>query len=330
MEDWYYGYRRYALSISYRMLGTMEDAEDIIQDCFIELQQKPREEIQNPKSYIAKMTVNRCLNLLNSARKQRETYVGEWLPEPLPGSGGDISFSYAGSAAASLPHSELSHGSTPVAPEAVAEQKDMISYAFLVLLERLNPLERAIFILREAFRYSYKEIAEMLGKTESNCRQVYSRARKNLPAGGLLPENHYAFPPGEDLDRRQLLERFTKAFMAHDTRSLLALLAEQPVFISDGGDSVHTVLRPMKGRKGVLALLSSPRIFSTLRKAEAVCLPVNGELQLIFREQDQVSAVLCLALSQDQTQIQSLYLIVSPQKLKRISNFLSGEQQRNK
>ncbi|GGA33826.1 sigma-70 family RNA polymerase sigma factor [Paenibacillus physcomitrellae] len=351
VEDWYQGYRRYALSIAYRMLGTVEDAEDVVQDCFAELQQKPGTDILNPKSYVAKMTVNRCLNLLNTARRQRETYIGEWLPEPLPGSGPGagsgsrpVSPGYAGAAAASLHHSALSDGSSPEGPEDAAEQKDMISYAFLVLLERLNPLERAIFILREAFRYSYKEIAEMLGKTESNCRQIYSRARKSLSAGGFHPEDQYALPPGEDLDRRHLLERFTEAFLAHDTETLLALLAEQPVFISDGGGSVHTVLRPMKGRKGVLALLSSPRIFRALREAEVFFLPINGELHLVFRERErdqdpdrdphqdqhqdrhldngQVSAVLCLALSQDQKQIQNLYLIVNPQKLKRISHFL--------
>ncbi|WP_336886756.1 sigma-70 family RNA polymerase sigma factor [Paenibacillus xylanexedens] len=150
----YIRYKKYAFSIAYRMLGSVVEAEDIVQDCFAGIQSTSAQDIRNPKSYIARLVVNRSLNLLNSARNQRESYVGEWLPEPI----GD-------SVEANM-------------PEETMEKKELISYAYLVMLERLSPMERAVFVLREAFRYDYAEIADWLGKTESNCRQIFSRARR--------------------------------------------------------------------------------------------------------------------------------------------------------
>ncbi|WKL02568.1 sigma-70 family RNA polymerase sigma factor [Paenibacillus amylolyticus] len=135
----------------------MVEAEDIVQDCFAGIQSMSVQDIRNPKSYIARLIVNRSLNLLNSARNQRESYVGEWLPEPM----GDREVGNM--------------------PEETMQKKEMISYAYLVMLERLSPMERAVFVLREAFQYDYSEIADWLGKTESNCRQIFSRARRNLP-----------------------------------------------------------------------------------------------------------------------------------------------------
>lgn len=325
LEEWYHSYRRYALSIAYRMLGSMADAEDVVQDCFVELHRKPGNEVRKAKSYIAKMTVNRCLNLLGSAGRTRETYVGEWLPEPVPGPGPvhAVHVRLAREQASGLERAGLFQGNGPAAPEDALERKDMISYAFLVMLERLNPLERAVFVLREGFGYDYKEIAGMLGKTESNCRQLYSRSRRTLAADGPYTEENYALPGEENASRRQLLERFTNAFLAYDAQALLELLAEQPEFISDGGGFVHTVLRPMKGLKGVLAILTSRRILTTLREAKSSLLVLNGELQVVFRDKDtgKVGAILCPALDKD-GKVQSLYLIVNPHKLELVSAFL--------
>ncbi|MFB5676515.1 sigma-70 family RNA polymerase sigma factor [Paenibacillus terreus] len=300
MEEWYREYRDYAFAIAYRMLGTAADAEDVVQDCFAALQQTPPEEVHNSKAYITRITVNRCLNLLHSARKQRETYVGEWLPEPV--------------------------GSTAPTdqPEEWAERKSMVSYAFLVLLERLKPLERAVFVLREAFQYEYKEIAELLGLTDSNCRQLYSRSRKRLaqaaPSDGdnRSADDDVQLPPMTPADtpaRKRMLERFTAAFMSHDVPSMLELLAEQPVFVSDGGGIVHTVMRPMTVRKGVLALLTSRRVLNRLREAEISTAMLNGEEQLVFRHEGQVAAALCLEFTAEGKHIQGVYLMVNPQKL---------------
>lgn len=283
----YIRYKNYAFSIAYRMLGSVVEAEDIVQDCFAGLQSKPAQDIRNPKSYIARLVVNRSLNLLNSARNQRESYVGEWLPEPM----GDRE---AGNM-----------------PEETLQKKEMISYAYLVMLERLSPTERAVFVLREAFRYDYSEIADWLGKTESNCRQIFSRARRNLPD---------KLPPIEQSDadmmaKRELLNRFTTAFLRYDVSAMLELLADQPVFTADGGGVVHTVMRTMDVHKGVLALLTSRRVLVQLREREWVPMWINGELQLALMKEGRLSEVLCLKLDPSGERIEGVYLVVNPDKL---------------
>ncbi|MGW8958575.1 sigma-70 family RNA polymerase sigma factor [Paenibacillus sp. NPDC055715] len=291
LEELYRKYRKYSFAIAYRMLGTVTDAEDVVQDCFVELKKKPLDDLQNPKAYVAKMTMNRCLNLLNSARKQRETYVGQWLPEPL-GESADI-------------------------PADWLERKDMISYAFLVLLEQLKPMERAVFVLREAFQYDYKEISELLGKTESNCRQLFSRSRRILAS----EEFALADPVSSNImspSRIKVLERFTAAFLAYDVSAMLELLAEQPVFVADGGGNVHTVMRPMVVRKGVLALLTSRRVLTVLRERELVRTVINGEVQLAFLKEGTVREVLCINLAADGEHIQDFYLMINPDKLGHI------------
>ncbi|ALP36291.1 RNA polymerase subunit sigma [Paenibacillus sp. IHB B 3084] len=291
LEELYQRYRKYSFAIAYRMLGTVTDAEDVVQDCFVELKKKPLNDLQNPKAYVAKMTMNRCLNLLNSARKQRETYVGQWLPEPL-GESADL-------------------------PADWLERKDMISYAFLVLLEQLKPMERAVFVLREAFQYDYKEIAELLGKTESNCRQLFSRSRRLLAS----EESAHADPVSSNImspSRIKVLERFTAAFLAYDVSAMLELLAEQPVFVADGGGNVHTVMRPMVVRKGVLALLTSRRVLTVLRERELVRTVINGEVQLVFLKEGTVREVLCISLAPDGEHIQDFYLMINPDKLGHI------------
>lgn len=285
----YIRYKAYAFSIAYRMLGSVVEAEDVVQDCFAGLQSRSDEVIRNPKSYIAKLVVNRSLNLLNSARNQREHYVGEWLPEPI--------------------------GEAVDLPEQTYEQKEMISYAYMVLLERLTPLERAVFVLREAFQYEYREIADWLGKTESNCRQIFSRARRNLP--DQLPDKVQTTT--DDANREKLLARFTTAFLAYDVTAMLDLLSEQPVFTADGGGRVHTVMRTMKVHKGVLALLTSRRVLTRLREREWVPTMINGEVQVALMNNGEISEVICLQSDLSGQRIEAVYLVVNPDKLKTIS-----------
>lgn len=285
----YLRYRAYAFSIAYRMLGSVVEAEDVVQDCFAGLQSKSDEVIRNPKSYIAKLVVNRCLNLLNSARNQREHYVGEWLPEPI--------------------------GEAVDLPEQTYEQKEMISYAYMVLLERLTPVERAVFVLREAFQYEYREIADWLGKTESNCRQIFSRARRNLP--DQLPDKDQTIL--DYATKEKLLARFTTAFLAYDVKAMLDLLSEQPVFTADGGGRVHTVMRTMKVHKGVLALLTSRRVLTRLREREWVPTIINGEVQVALMNNGEVSEVICLQSDLSGQRIDGVYLVVNPDKLRTIA-----------
>ncbi|MGG4129470.1 sigma-70 family RNA polymerase sigma factor [Paenibacillus illinoisensis] len=285
----YIRYKAYAFSIAYRMLGSVVEAEDVVQDCFAGLHSKSDEVIRNPKSYIAKLVVNRSLNLLNSARNQREHYVGEWLPEPI--------------------------GEAVDLPEQTYEQKEMISYAYMVLLERLTPVERAVFVLREAFQYEYREIADWLGKTESNCRQIFSRARRNLP--DQLPDKVQTTT--DDATKEKLLARFTIAFLAYDVTAMLDLLSEQPVFTADGGGRVHTVMRTMKVHKGVLALLTSRRVLTRLREREWLPTIINGEVQVALLNNGEVSEVICLQSDLSGQRIEAVYLVVNPDKLKTIA-----------
>lgn len=281
----YTRYKSYAFAIAYRMLGSVVEAEDIVQDCFTGLQSQPSTVIHNPKSYIAKLVVNRSLNVLNSARNQRENYIGEWLPEPL---------------------SDRETGL-----EMAVEQKEMISYAYLVMLECLSPTERAVFVLREAFQYDYQTIADWLGKSESNCRQIFSRAKRNLP------DNISSVAQAQTSNKvqEQMLERFTTAFLNYDVKAMMKMLAEEPVFTSDGGGRVHTVMRSMKVYKGVLALLTSRKVLTRLRSRQWVPTPINGELQLALLDDGQVTEVLCLELDSSGERIQGVYLMVNPEKL---------------
>ncbi|NUU63135.1 sigma-70 family RNA polymerase sigma factor [Paenibacillus agri] len=289
MEELYLTYKGYAFSIAYRMLGVVADAEDVVQDCFAELQRKDRSEIRNMKAYVAKGITNRCLNFLNSPRNKREAYEGEWLPEPV---------------------AEIYDG-----PEATAERKDTLSYAFLVLLERLTPTERAVFILREVFQYEYEDIAEMVDKSETNCRKIFSRAKRNLqpvPAGERTE-------PVIKHSREALMKRFIDAFDSYDINGMLELLGDHPVLISDGGGQVHTVLRPMIGRKGVAALLSSRRVLNRLRELEASFASVNGESHIIYRQHGEIVGVLCLELTRSGDRIQGVYLMLDPDKLSHVN-----------
>ncbi|OWA35681.1 RNA polymerase subunit sigma [Saccharibacillus sp. O16] len=295
LEEWYARYKRYAFAIAYRMLGSAEAAEDAMQDCFAELGRRGTQDIDNGKAYIARMITHACLNTLNSARSRRETYIGEWLPEPISGDDGD--------------------------PEVIAERHDMLNYAYLVLLDRLSPAERAVFVLREAFQYDYAAIAEMTGRSEAGCRQIYSRVKRSLQAEPAVSgsTSRAAVQRGEA--RAGLLRRFAAAFDAYDVGVMLELLAEQPVFTADGGGrELRTVARPMTGRKGVLALLTSRRLFAKLREWQASVEPVNGELQLVFRQDGEVRAVLCLLAEEGPggPRIRQLYLMLADDKLGRI------------
>lgn len=296
VETLYAQYRKYAFAIAYRMLGSAEGAEDAVQDCFAELHRRQPQDVDNMKAYIARMITNACINTLNSARNRKETYIGEWLPEPISGEEND--------------------------PEAVAQQRDMLSYAYMVLLDRLSPGERAVFVLREAFQYDYAAIAQMTGRTEAGCRQIYSRVKRSMEAEPAVNAAPSRRTEQSRESRANLLRRFTDAFSAYDISGMIDLLTEQPVFTADGGgQELRTVVRPMIGRKGVLALLTSRRIFVHLREWTPSFAQIGGELQLVFRQGDQVKATLCFLIEEsanDDPRIRELYLMLADDKLTRI------------
>lgn len=282
-ETLYRTYRAYGLSIAYRMLGTYADAEDIVQDVFAELAAKEPAEIQNMKSYIAKSVTNRSLNLLRSAKKKREEYIGEWLPEPIAAS------------------SEL--------PELAAEQKDTLSYAYLLMLERLSPMERAVFLLREVFEYDYGQIADMTGKTEANCRKIFSRAKRQVK-GSELPE-----APPDNEQRKAAVERFANAFLHYDPKMLLGLLEEDALLISDGGGVARTAIRPIFGRDRILRLFASRKAYRDMRIWNMEITELNGEAAIIFADGPEVKAAFCFRFAESGDRLQQVYMIKNPHKL---------------
>jgi RNA polymerase sigma-70 factor (ECF subfamily) len=206
--------RRRNFGVAYRMLGTVSEAEDVAQEAMLRLT-RAEESIDEPAAWITTTATRLSIDLLRSARVRRETYVGPWLPEPLIG---DVAAD----------------------PGSQAELSDSLSQAFLVILERLTPVERAAFLLREAFDYDYAQIAEIVDRNETNTRQLVTRAKKHLEA------ERPRFDPDEEL-RDRLLERFLAAAQEGDVEGLEAVLAEDAVFYSDGGGKISAARKPLFG-----------------------------------------------------------------------------------
>jgi RNA polymerase sigma-70 factor (TIGR02957 family) len=269
--------------IAYRMLGTVTEAEEILQEAWLRWQGAARSEVYNPAAFLAKTVTNLCLTHLTTARARRETYVGEWLPEPV----------LTGAALDDL------------GPLDLTEQRDSVSFALLLLLERLTPAERAAYVLREAFAYSHREVADLIGTTEPNARQLHSRARKRVVAGGRSRR----VDPGE---WRRLVERFVAAAQSGDIDGLAGLLAEDVVSRADGGGKVNAARNAVEGRERVARYL-----IGVLRRFGAGVVPhfgeANGEPALVAVDADGVRAVCFFRFEEDR--LAGLDLVMNPDKL---------------
>ncbi|MFC0215148.1 sigma-70 family RNA polymerase sigma factor [Paenibacillus chartarius] len=293
-EQLYIAYRPLMFSIAYRMLGTVADAEDIVQEAFAAVQSMPGrlDRVANMKAYLSKLVVNRCLNELKSANRRRRDYFGQWLPEPLVGEAEE--------------------------PAAAAEHNEAMSYAFLVLLDRLSPTERAVFVLRTAYGFDYAEIGGMLGKTDVYARKLYSIAKKKLRPEGERMQSKQE-PPGDregavPRQRRQELERFVEAFRRRDVTAMLAMLSEDAVLVTDGGGKVRAAVKPILGRVRVTTLLDviSGR---KLDAAEAVIRPVSGREELLFYKEGKLLAVVAVDWNEGSGRIDRIYAVFNPDKL---------------
>ncbi|MGW0118140.1 RNA polymerase sigma-70 factor [Streptomyces sp. NPDC003327] len=211
--------------LAYRLLGSAEEAEDAVQDAYLRWSGADRRAIEHPAAWLAKVVTNLCLNRLTSARVSRERYTGPWLPEPV-----------------------LTHDGA-LGPLESAERRDAVSTALLLLLERLTPAERAVYVLREAFGYAHRDIAGVLDLSEANCRQLYGRAARRVAA----PEPRFE---ASEERREALVESFVTAAREGDLAGLEQLLAEDVVWWSDGGGKVTSALRPLLGRDKVLRFLA--------------------------------------------------------------------------
>ncbi|MVO98187.1 RNA polymerase sigma-70 factor [Paenibacillus lutrae] len=299
LDSVYRIYRPLLLSIAYRMLGSVTNAEDLVQDAFETVQQqdlhKDGGHVRNLKAYLCKIVTNRCLDYLKSTRKKREVYVGPWLPEPLVQ---DYSV---------VPGSATAAGQDPLQTIVL---EDTISYAFLILLDRLTPIERAVFILREAFEYDYRDIADFVNKTELGCRKIYSRLKRKIQDE----------PPAELIScaqSEQLVLRFLHATATGDMDGLFAMLSEDIVLYSDGGGKVMAAIKPITSSQRVLAFIQG--LVSKDDGAGAVRLvKVNGQLGFVLSSPSEpFPTVVSLAFKDDR--IQRIYLIRNPDKLLHVN-----------
>jgi RNA polymerase sigma-70 factor (TIGR02957 family) len=213
--------------LAYRMLGSAADAEDVVQDVFLRWHGTEPGSVKEPSAWLVKVTTNLCLNRLGSAPSRRERYLGPWLPEPVLTS------------------------DSALGPMETVEQRDTVSLAFLVLAERLSPAERAVFVLREAFGYSHREVAELVGLSEANCRQLHSRARKRLSVA-RTPGS-----AGEAAENRMLVERFIDAARGGDLAGLERILAEDVTSVADGGGTLGVARLPVRGAAKVARYLAT-------------------------------------------------------------------------
>jgi RNA polymerase sigma-70 factor (TIGR02957 family) len=283
LDTLYKTYQPFLFSIAYRMLGSVTDAEDIVHDLFLQLK-LDTDQIKDLKAYLAKVTTNRCLNFLKSARKRREVYTGPWLPEPRV------------------------HQTEQPLDKIVTDET--VSYAFLVLLEQLSPVERAVFILREAFAYDYEDIAGMLEKTEVNCRKIYSRAKRKL-------KNDLPFHP-ENTERVDLLAKtFIKASMTGNFEEFIDILTEDVVLVTDGGGKVIAALNPIVNKQRVSAFLKGISAKGSFI-GELLPVMVNGQKGILQVKEGHPVKVICFELDSKQKNIRRIFIVSNPDKLNHI------------
>jgi RNA polymerase sigma-70 factor (TIGR02957 family) len=281
--DEFQAQRQRLFGIAYRMLGSAADAEDVVQDAWLRWQGVDHARVSDPAAYLARTVTNLSLTALTSARARREVYVGPWLPEPVL----------------------TGHGAEPeLGPLEDAVLRESVSFALLALLERLPPAERAAYVLREAFAYSPREVAELIGTTEANARQLHARARR-----------HVAVARSRDVDVahwQHLIARFLEAARDGDLGGLEALLTADVVSRADGGGVVHAARRPVRGRNDVARY-----VIGLVHRFQQGLLPalveVNGAPAVAFSDDGDLRAV--LVLHTDGERLTGLDLVVNPEKL---------------
>jgi RNA polymerase sigma-70 factor, ECF subfamily len=285
MEELFAELRRLLFSIAYRMLGSATEAEDIVQEAYVRFLRETAtgSRVESPKAYLSAVTTRLSIDHLRSARVRRESYVGTWLPEPLV---------------------------TDEDPETerAAETADSLSMGFLVLLESLTPVERAVFLLREVFEYDYGEIASIVGKTEENCRQIAVRARRHVQTGRPRFD-------ASKVQREELARRFFDAAAKGDVDGLVGMLAADVVAYADGGGKAAAFPRPIHGRDRLARLLEGPTARGWRLSVAAMRLAeINGQPGALFFDADGVP-VAAVSLDVADGQVQTIRAVGNPDKL---------------
>ncbi|MFE5189500.1 RNA polymerase sigma-70 factor [Streptomyces sp. NPDC056628] len=277
-------------AIAYRLLGSASEAEDAVQETFLRWQAADVERVEVPEAWLTKVLTNLCLNQLGSARARRETYVGQWLPEPLLA------------------------GDPMLGPADTAEQRESVSYAVLVVLERLSPSERAVYVLREAFDYTHREIAEILDVTEAASQQILHRARGHVARGRVRTEV-------DEAAARRIVDEFLAAAVSGRTEPLVRLLTEDAVVVGDGGGKVPARARAVEGALAVARFLRGLFKPSAAKRAlvggspEYYATTANGEPALVVVVDRRVIGVMCVEVTEDG--LAAFRSQVNPDKLER-------------
>jgi RNA polymerase sigma-70 factor (ECF subfamily) len=284
--------RPYLFSVAYRMLGRATEAEDVIQDAWVRYQTASPDRVDSLKAYLTTIVTRLCLDRLKSASATREEYVGPWLPEPIVTEG-------------------------PSNPEQRMARYESITMGFLVLLETLTPPERAVFLLREVFDYDYDVIAGILDTTDTNCRQLLSRAKARVAEG--RPRFH-----GESESQRRLVDAFIGSMQRGDAAELASLLADDVAFWADGGGKVAAAGRPLFGRDMVLKLLLGIRR-GAAKLGVALSMNVtyvNGEPAIVVSVGGRIDSVYVCSIADDR--IVALHVVRNPDKLQYLKGQLRG------
>jgi len=280
-------------SIAYRMLGSASDAEDVLQDAWLRYRAADRAAIRSPKAFATTIVTRLCLDRLKSARATREEYVGPWLPEPVL-------------------TSEVEE------PDAMLQRAESVTLAFLVLLEKLSPEERAVFLLKDIFEYDHAEIGGMLGISVDSSRQLLHRAKTHLAAGRTRQA-------GTAESRRAVAERFARAFSSGDASELTALLAKDVGMWSDGGGKASAARRPLAGRDEVthflVGLYRTAQTGGLVRDISLGIDDVNSEPALVVRVATRLESL--FVFETDGAAITGIRVIRNPDKLARIDRQLT-------
>ncbi|MFT5194366.1 MAG: RNA polymerase sigma-70 factor (ECF subfamily) [Candidatus Promineifilaceae bacterium] len=291
MQETFETLRNYLFAIAYRMLGSVMEAEDMVQEAWLRWDRSDQSAVQSPKAFLAKTITRLCLDQLKSAQTKREHYVGEWLPEPI-----------------------LTTSSSNLAdwaePEQVVELADSLSIAFLHMLERLNPAERAVFLLREVFDYDYPAIAEIVDKNEAACRQLLRRAKTNVADNRPKFDTTLA-------EHEQILASFASACFSGSMDDLLTILADGVTSYSDGGGIRKAALKPIIGAKQVARFM-----LGLVKQVPAGAVPsfdwLNGQPAIIILIDGEPYAALSFHI--ENGKIMQIYNQFNPHKLKQVAS----------
>lgn len=276
-------HRPLLFGVAYRMLGTIVEAEDAVQDAYLRFR-AAEGDIQNPRAFLVTIVTRLCLDYLKSARVRREQYIGPWLPEPL-----------------------IHRAGLEPSPEDIAAGQDSVSFAFLVMLEELGPVERAVFLLREVFDYDYADIAEVVQKSEAGCRQVFHRARIRLAERQHRHSASYA-------QRQELTLKFLAAANEGDMAGLLEILSADVIAYSDGGGKAAAAINPIFGPDHVARFTLGLARKNPPAGVELV--DINGAPgAILLRASGRIDSVILLEI--EDARVTHFYVVRNPDKLGR-------------